>query len=1149
MSAPRDDAPARARIRTSLDESLLVEAAAGTGKTTVLVDRLVAVLARGATTVDRVVAVTFTRKAAGELKLRLRQKLDDARGEAADEATATHLEHALARLEEAHIGTIHSFCAEILRERPVEARIDPAFEEIDEEAAARLYDRAFQGWIERQLDTMPEGLRRALSRLALEHSYDRSTPLERLREAGRGLVDWRDFEAGWERRPLERDAAIDTLLEGVEELADLCRKCRNPHDYLRRALGPADDLATWVRRTESVAERDYDELEAQLVDLHRQLARHRGWKGRGKWFAPEVPRERALEIRDAVLGALEAFQHQVDADLAALLHGELRQVIADYEALKRRAGQLDFLDLLLRARDLVRGDAGVRAELQERFTHLFVDEFQDTDPLQAEILLLLAADDPDETDWRRARPRPGKLFLVGDPKQSIYRFRRADVVLYQEIQRRLTATGAVGLVRLRRSFRAVSPLQQAVNAAFEGQMTGDEASGQPEYIPLDPHREAPADQPQLVVVPAPDPFGYSRVTKTKIEACLPDVTAAFVAWLIDSSGWTVQDPDDRERRVAVAPRHVALLFRRFVSWGGDVTRGYVGALEARNIPHLLVGGRSFYQREEVETLRAALTAVEWPDDRLAVWATLRGDLFAVPDNLLLRYVCEGHRLHPFAARPADGSDEAFAPLAEALDLLAELHRRRNRVPVTDTVHRLLEHTRAHAGFALRPAGHQVLANVERVCDLARSFEVRGGLSFRGFVERLDAESERPGASATPVIEEGAEGVRLMTAHAAKGLEFPVVVLADLTANITRAEPSLSLDAGRGLAASRLLGLSPWELRDNAELELERDRAEGVRLAYVAATRARDLLVVPAVGTGPWQGGWLSPLNAAIYPPRDGYSEARPAPGCPAFAGATTVLTSPQTMAGPLHEAVRPGLHRPRAGEHRVVWWDPEALDLAVEGHYGLRQEEVLARDGDGRAADEGIARYRAWRGERERLIEDGSVPRLDVASVTELEEPPPGFEAEIDVEVLPRPAGRPSGVRFGTLVHTVLRDADFDAGEADLRGLAEMHGRMLDAPGEEVAAAVASAAAALAHPLLRRAAAAEHRYREAPFLLDRAGVYLVEGTIDLAFSEDGAWTVVDFKTDADLDARRQAYRRQIAWYVHALQQMTGAPARGVLLGV
>ncbi|MCP4658976.1 MAG: UvrD-helicase domain-containing protein, partial [bacterium] len=635
---PPDDAAARERIETSLAESLIVEAAAGTGKTTELVRRLVAVLERGATTVDRIVAVTFTRKAAGELKLRLRQELDRARGRSGDDDERKHLEQALARLEEAHIGTIHSFCADILRERPVEAGIDPAFSEIDEDEAARLYRRAFRTWIEHKLDEMPSGLERALSRLAGEPSFDGSSPLDRLCEAGRSLVDWRDFPAGWRREPFAREAEIDDQIARVQEAAELCRRCQNRHDYLRRALEPTVALATWIRRSEAVAERDYHELEAQLVVLLRQLRRNAGWKGRGKWFAPEVPREEALAAREALMASLEGFRRRADADLAALLRGELSEVIDDYEELKRRAGRLDFLDLLVRARDLVRDRSEVRHYLQERFTHLFVDEFQDTDPLQAEILLLLAADDPDATDWRTVKPLAGKLFLVADPKQSIYRFRRADVLLYQSIKEQLTRAG-VGLVHLTRSFRAVRPLQHAINGAFRVEMTGDRESGQPEYVPLDHHRPACPEQPEVIALPAPKPYGWSRVTARSIEACLPDTVAAFVAWLIEHSGWTVEDPETGER-VAIAPRHIAFLFRRFLSWGADVTAAYVRGLEARGIPHLVVGGRSFHQREEVETIRAALTAVEWPDDELSVFATLRGSLLAIPDDLLLRFRAE-----------------------------------------------------------------------------------------------------------------------------------------------------------------------------------------------------------------------------------------------------------------------------------------------------------------------------------------------------------------------------------------------------------------------------------------------------------------------------------------------------------------------------
>src|SRR5262245_51860119 len=195
------DQLARERIRTSLDETLIVEAAAGTGKTTELVRRIAAVLRSGRTTVDRVVAVTFTRKAAGELRLRLRLELDRARSAASSPSEIYCLEDALKRLEEARIGTIHSFCAEILRQRPVEARIPPGFEELDETQASTVYARAFDTWIQNALGDMSPALRRTLSRISAVRTSEEGSPLDRLRAAGSYFIEWRDFPAVWRRDP------------------------------------------------------------------------------------------------------------------------------------------------------------------------------------------------------------------------------------------------------------------------------------------------------------------------------------------------------------------------------------------------------------------------------------------------------------------------------------------------------------------------------------------------------------------------------------------------------------------------------------------------------------------------------------------------------------------------------------------------------------------------------------------------------------------------------------------------------------------------------------------------------------------------------------------------------------------------------------
>jgi len=230
------DELARQRIRTSLDESLIVEAAAGTGKTTELVHRIVNTLKTGRTRVDRIVAVTFTRKAAGELRLRLRIQLDKTREASQDHAEIRHLGDALARLEEARIGTIHSFCAELLRQRPVEARIPPGFEELDENQAPVLYSRAFNSWIQSALQAMPEGIRRALSRVASGYSSDSDTPLDQIRHAGWRLMEWREFGRAWRRDAFDQRTEIERIFPEIVELGRMTATCTVAGHDVRKHL-------------------------------------------------------------------------------------------------------------------------------------------------------------------------------------------------------------------------------------------------------------------------------------------------------------------------------------------------------------------------------------------------------------------------------------------------------------------------------------------------------------------------------------------------------------------------------------------------------------------------------------------------------------------------------------------------------------------------------------------------------------------------------------------------------------------------------------------------------------------------------------------------------------------------------------------------
>ena len=1124
MTARLADQDARDRIAHDLDTTLVVEAAAGTGKTTALVGRILGLVRTGRTRLGRVVAVTFTEKAAGEMKIRLRTEIERARAETTG-PEADRLDEALQELEAARIGTIHALCGDLLRERPVEAGIDPMFETIgDEDEGRRLFQQAFDRWYPQILAAPPEGVRRVLRRPARRDS----SPRDQLADAGWRLAEHRDFTGTWRRDPFARTDAIDDLIDQVRELGALDDEITNPDHWVAKAIAEIRRWSDDLDRSEAARGRDHDALEARL----RSFTYGKKWEWRGfdvAELAPGLSRDDIVERRDELKAALDDVVARCDADLAACLHADLQPLVAAYTELKRRAGALDFVDLLVEARDLLRDHDDVRAELQKRFAYVLVDEFQDTDPLQVEIVMLLAGD------------VPGKLFVVGDPKQSIYRFRRADIAIYEAAKAQLTARGA-DVLQLSVSFRADPRIQAAVNAAFAPVMTG---GTQASYVPLQEFREADLRRPAVVALPVPAPYAhYGKILEKQLRTSLPGAVAGWVDWLLKRSGWEV---DGRPLRSS----DVCLLFRRFKRWNEQVTSDYVRGLETRGIPHVLVGGRTLHDREEVAALRNALTAIEWPDDELSVFATLKGPLFAVADDAMLAWKASLGKLHPL--RPLDEAavaalSEPLREVGDALAVLKELHRGRNRRPVADTVGRLLEATRAHAGFANWNAGDQVLANVLRVAELGRRFEAqRQATSFRAFVEHLADAAERGGSSQAPVIEEGTEGVRLMTVHKAKGLEFPVVVLCDMTASEIPRKPTRHVDPATHTWYGPIAGCVPVELLEAAPEVLQRDREEAHRLLYVAATRARDVLVVPGVGDGE-QEGWVQVLNPAIYPKRAARGASMEAPGCPPFGDDTVADRPDDRKARRTTATVRPGLHR-ASTDNPVVWWDPTVVPVSGRPKHGLRSHWLLAPDPDTGRATRSVEDHHAWLTARTARLAQGGKPTLRVLGTREKAETPrpDGGPVELQHTTVARD-GRPSGTRFGALVHQSIATVPLDGDAAAVASAVAVQARVVGASDEEIAAAGAAVVAALAHPLFRRAAAADELRREDALsvFVDRE---LVEGTLDLAFREGGRWTVLELKTSLATDEERTHAEEQLRWYVRAVATATGQPTEGLILMV
>jgi ATP-dependent exoDNAse (exonuclease V) beta subunit len=1123
----------------ALDTTFVVEAAAGTGKTTVLLDRVVMLVRRGRARLDQVICVTFTERAAGEMKLRLRARLERAQEASVDAQEKERLTDAIEALEVARIGTIHGLCADLLREYPVEAHVDPLFEVAAEGDAEALQVAAFHRTFQTLLETQPEGVRRALRRK--QRGANAVPPRRVLLRAAQALIEHRDFDGPWVRVPFERTALLDSTLAPLRVFAaeaPFVRRKPNRDSPFFELLERVRRFVEELDHRESVSPRDPDGLEAQLVDLASSgfLWESRPW---GLDFSGGRTESSLLERRDIAWEHLKAVVRQCDADLAAALREELRPVVDAYEREKAQMGVLDFVDLLLLTRNLLGTHASVRQSLQQRFTHVFVDEFQDTDPLQSEIVLLLASQDPSVSDPFETQPTPGKLFVVGDPKQSIYRFRRADILLYEHVKQHLLKHGAT-LVDLSTSFRATPGIQAAVNGAFSLVMTGGH---QARYVPLRKAREGLKDQPSLVALPAANPFGNrGKPTKEAVEASVADVVAGFIEWLVSHSGWKVEEDG---LWVPVQPRHICILFKRLRGWSGvDVPRPYAQALEARSIGHVLVGGRSFHTREEVMALRVALTAIDRPDDELSVYATLRGPFCAITDEVLFAFRNDVGKLHPLAPVASEVAQHPeFGAVVEALVLLKELHLERNRRPVAATVNAFLEETRAHAGVAFWKAGAQALANILQLAEVTRRSE-RRATSFREVVETLQAQADEGEAPEAPLVEEGTDGVRMMTVHAAKGLEFPVVILAEPTAKATRMDPQHWVDPQRRVWVYPLAHCIPHELRERQVEALARDHEEAIRLAYVAATRARDVLVVPLSSEKQWPDAWTEVLRPSLFPLVERAHEPTPAPGCPPF-GNDVILHRD----GPLPPHVpRPGLHLASTQKNRVVWFDPNVLSLGKEGVSGIEADEAL-RDDDSQGVLS-LEAYQQWRQERSEATAAGAALGTRVVVAREMPADEVGAVLPIPVEMTAEPrARRPGGRRFGELVHASLAVVPLNADRATVERTVAVMTRALRASEAETTAAVAAVLSALEHPLFTEARAAKRVCREASVVDHLPDGSVMEGVVDLAFETDEGWRVVEFKTDDVIEDRLAQYEAQTRAYVRAISAATGAAASGVILRV
>jgi len=807
-----EDQRARERIREALGETLFVEAGAGTGKTSALVDRVVA-LVLGGRSIERIVAITFTEKAAAELRDRVRGGLERAKAERPDRADVIDL--ALESLDRAQVSTIHSFCQALLYSFAAEAGIDPSFRVHDEVMAERRFQERWRIYLE-GLGGDEDASR------AIDRALGLGLTTWDLANLATGLTDRSELAGLLESKPLTAELACwPDLREMASELAALPLESAPPGDELRLR---ANRLASLVGE---LSRADAEEREPVLAAGAEVLAKGYNPKGGGAWESKEARNLVSKTAGDIALKLNETLRQCRAEALADVLPLIVRFVMDDAEV-RGREGVLTFDDLILRVRDLVATTPQAVRALRARCDVQLIDEFQDTDPLQVQIALAFA------TDPESGALEPGRLFLVGDPKQSIYRFRRADMAIYSQTRDHVERQGGAfpSLALNRRSRKKVLAWVNEVFSPLIG--PGYDEAVQPPYRPIRASRDGIVAGPGVAWMGGELPEKNARkVREVEAGAVAANCLAAIEeGWQVVERDGTTRPPLLKDIAVLIPARTILPALER--------------ALMEAGVPYRVESGSLIYRTQEVRDLLNCLAAIDDPEDEVAVVASLRSPAYACSDVELAKHKAAGGGWNYLSPR----LDETQGRVANALRDLRGYHAQRHDASLAALIDRFLaDRGQVEVGI-LDSGSRNGLRRTRFIVDQARAFEAAGPESLRAFVtwmERRAGEAilDNEGAG----LDDDEDAVRVLTIHGAKGLEFPIIFVAGLgSAPINRPGVFLVDRSSNDIAVcigakgqNRRFELGPVDLLST--LESQHTEAEYARLLYVATTRARDHLVV------------------------------------------------------------------------------------------------------------------------------------------------------------------------------------------------------------------------------------------------------------------------------------------------------------------
>jgi ATP-dependent exoDNAse (exonuclease V) beta subunit len=855
------DEKARIRALTDLGSTLLVEAAAGTGKTALMAGRLTMLLASGVQPVN-VAAITFTELAASELGMRVYRFIDELLAGRIPEAMVpvlpnglnasqrTALLGAASKLNELTTATVHGFCQTIIHSYAVEADIDPGAQILDASRAEAAFDAVFEQWLRRRL-TGPAPVGDPIVVLSEDNPRQIAATLQTLARLRR------DHRTA---RPPPADLSGRPDIDLVDAVADFSRWIgQNPGEAKTAELvGQFETLATFFAGSFDPLP-DFPRLwrlahPPRLACMRRDTfdlvlpRRKTAWEKIAGKAAGGRLHEEATRLFDRVSECYRALLGRVATALVAILSRELDEVLSDYDAFKRDAAVLDFDDLLDRACALVRGHELVRRALGDRYRHIFVDEFQDTDPVQAEILFLIASDERPER-WQDGSLRPGALFMVGDPKQAIYRFRGADIGSYGRARTAIRRKWPDNIMQITANFRSRPAILTHVNQCFEAPLNG---RGQPGYVALVP--TLPPNDPDTPCVAKLALDLPSEPRAGEIRDAEAAAVAGLCARLIGSL--IIRNADGN--MVVLTPGDIALL----APTGTELWR-YERALELLGLPIASQAGKGLFRRQETQDFLALTRALADARDTLAFGALMRGPLVGLSEEEQLDIAAA---LPPQPDQPEDLprfsllTDPSLVshPVARStLSILRDLWRRSRQTAPMLLLSEAIERLTIRPILAARDADHRAraTANIDALLELARPYAVKG---LKRFAHDLNKKWKAGEPWSEGAVDAESNTIQVITMHSAKGLEWPVVIPINTATLVRPRDPFLHRPSDDTL--HWVLGdVVPPDLALALQMDQESLAREQERLLYVACTRARDLLILPEL-SGASQNSWARMIN-------------------------------------------------------------------------------------------------------------------------------------------------------------------------------------------------------------------------------------------------------------------------------------------------